>query len=198
MENDSIVSCSKNKFKPLAIVFIVLSVLLAISTGIFVWQYFSQRAEISDLNAKIEKLIYENANHEDSLQAAEVEQSQKDPNIVTVDELTAAYEAAGHNLNNSFVILNDDYEIKDGSIKPYQTVTATIASRSGVGSAAGHFYRAGVDDDWHYGFGAQNAGLCNRFSNWPVFDKAFADFPCFDDMDAQTTYGEYATGLGII
>ena len=40
----------KNKFKPLAIIFIILTILLAVSTGFFVWMYFKQGSDINRLN----------------------------------------------------------------------------------------------------------------------------------------------------
>jgi len=52
-EQEPMMAKPKNKFKPLAIVFIVLTVLFALAAGFFVWQWLDQKGEINDLNNKM-------------------------------------------------------------------------------------------------------------------------------------------------
>ena len=53
-ESDPVIVKTGDKFKPLAIVFIIIALILAIATGFFVWQWMDQKAQIEDLNKKID------------------------------------------------------------------------------------------------------------------------------------------------
>jgi len=55
-EQEPMMAKSKNKFKPLAIVFIVLTVLFALAAGFFVWQWCQQKSQIETLKNDISKI----------------------------------------------------------------------------------------------------------------------------------------------
>jgi len=55
-EPNEVVPKPKNKFKPLAIVFIILTVLFALVAGFFVWQWLDQKSQIETLKNDISKI----------------------------------------------------------------------------------------------------------------------------------------------
>lgn len=179
-----------NKYKPVAIIFIVLSILLAVASGFFVWKYFDQQTQINNLNTELDqvKTQLSNSNSADPENGG----TKVDPNTVTVDQLVTAYKAEGNDASNKEIEIGDAV-IKNSSISPWQTITVTIGSASSMGQADGNFYREGSDGVWKYAFAAQGAPACNDilFGEHPNIARAFADMNCQVDDQSTTIFKTY-------
>ena len=188
-EPEPVITGPKNKFKPLAIIFIVLTVILAVATGFFVWKYFERGIQIEDLNKEISQTQTKSA---DTDQADN--QPAKDPNVVTEAELRQAYQDAnlGSNIGNIGINISDS-KIENSKVSPWQTILVGMGAEQGGGSGA-YFYRYGPTGEWRYAFSGQMVGSCSDYKNViPNVKVAFTDFTCYSSMApmVESTIGEY-------
>jgi len=197
-EPNEVVPKPKNKFKPLAIVFIILTVLFALAAGFFVWQWLDQKSQIETLKNDISKIQSELDSKKD--QEKEKENANKNSNIVTVEELMRAYKDANRSMNTSGLVINiGNNIIKNSSISPWQTIEVGMGHKDAETGWGGAFYRYGPTESWKYAFGGQGVTKCDNFTNAiPNVWAAFADWTCYGDgtpedggLGPETTVGAY-------
>ena len=84
----------------------------------------------------------------------------------------------GHKVPDGHIL---SIEVKDSSLKPFQTASAHLAGDGTMEIVRGLFWRKGNSGDWHY-FGASFIGMdCDAFRyGWT---EIFADETCYSDLD---------------
>ena len=155
----------KNKWKLVGIILIVLFV-ATVAAGVLL---FLDLKETEDKLKEAEDKLSTNVLGTGDESNDEGQSSNKNPDVVTVEELQAAYANAGFNLK---VSLHDNSNIIDGGVSPYQIVQA------GTEDGYLYFYRIGVDGEWIFGYGGNGIPECAIFESSRHAIRAFADHGC--------------------
>ena len=196
LNQEPIINKPKDKFKPLAIVFIVLAILFAAATGFFVWQWMDQKTQIDGLKNDISKI-------QEKLDNKNEQNNQKpEKGKPTNKEIMAFLKKAG--INDPLIDKIEAGKIEDSSVPPYQKLAVSYGStfngEPGPTSGTLWLFRKTPTDVWRYGYVEkdQSSGLqCEFFTPDNVsadFVNSFIDNHCWDmrkQPDSRSTFGEF-------
>ena len=195
------------KGNKLAVIFGILCVCFAVSTGVFAWKLMDKGGVVDELESKVAKLKNEvgELKKVDGVDSKEIQDVSVSEGLEA--ELRAAMKKVGHDAPTEDEVDVGEYwmtiylegkVIENSSIAPWQTVWVGIGAREKGGSdaaggyAAG-FYREGSDGEWKLGLTGQQAPMCDNDSlaTFTNIRRAFADTTCYELDGSNTTIGEF-------
>jgi hypothetical protein len=170
-----------------AIIFIVVSVLLATTTGFFMWQFTNQANRVDSL--RVEKTNLELEIAELKRQAVE---SVQPVEVVEASEISINTTERSEKDQISQMLrdvgADDDFDlgkVVNSSKSPYQYMQTSSAG--GILT----IYRVSPDNNWVYAYGGQVAPDCRHFEH-PLGERyALWEVACLDDANDVTTVGQY-------
>ena len=179
MNQDQVVMQGRAKKSKLAVIFGILCVCFAVSTGVFAWKFVNNNGEIEETEGV------------DCSDARDAVKKDEKVNSDLETELRAVLKHAGFDVptkdeagpGETWVSLSlDGAEIENSSVAPWQTVSVSVGAYQG-GSGKIIFYREGPDGEWIYGFSTVAAPECSdgRMTHTPNMIRAFADSECYED-----------------
>ena len=195
-EQEPTMAKPKNKFKPLAIVFIVLTVLFALAAGFFVWQWLDQKSQIetlkNDINEIQAKLDNKTSTKKDIITSPFNITEQEVWDIVNKQNISAISAGDDKKMNRiervSFGV--EDYQIAKVHIR-------VLKNGQDVQDGVRVFlYRNNPSDTWKYGYyEAAGNPMCSDFGDNVDLAKAAINEFCMkvdgDDNPKSITVYEY-------
>ena len=181
---ETVTPAKTKSHRGLIIALIICLVVVLAAAGFFVYKLIDNQNVINELEAQVAALQAEPVDQEDADEPEEVP---------LIDQLFAAFEAAGYNQDGTTLIdATNSSGIKNSPLAPYQTINVLIGSSDGIGGGYGFFFREGENGAWQFAFAGNGVPSCQQFSFWK-FRLIFPDIECVgDDTGADvTTVGKY-------
>jgi nitrate reductase NapE component len=191
MENQPMVASSKNHWKTVGIILVVLVIGLGGALGYLIWKNNDKGTQIGNLNSQVEKLETEKneiINTNDNPTTPDIQVVNTGAHGYILKQLQEVYGSRASGPSGDVGKLSGTLSV-DYHDNGYASVSTNVGFSDGSG-ATEMFYRTSDDSDWKYFMGTQSPLLCKDFNTADI-RKAFIEYTCFDTNNNTNSVGAH-------